>query len=69
MNDRVGTSGRHGVFAVVGIDKKLKTADLRLLGGTQPTDKDIPWTMLVYLDEEDANQAAARVVRESTDKI
>jgi hypothetical protein len=69
MDDRVGTAGRHGVFAVVGIDKKRKTADLRSLGGTRPTDEGIPWSMLVYLDEGDANQAAARVVREATDKV
>lgn len=69
MDDRVGTAGRHGVFAVVSIDKKLKTADLQLLGGTQPIEKGIPWTMLIYLDKEDVNQAAARIVKEATDKI
>jgi hypothetical protein len=67
INDRVGSSGLHGVFAVIGIDEKLKTADLQLLGGTQSIEKGIPWTILSYLDEEDVNQAAARVVREATE--
>jgi len=37
-----------------------------LLGGTQPIEEGVPWTLLVYLDEEDVNQAAARIVRETT---
>jgi hypothetical protein len=65
--DRVGATGRHGVFVVAAVHKSPNVVDLRLLP-SGPVEKGIPWTTLVYLDEEDANQAAARVVREATEK-
>jgi hypothetical protein len=46
-------------LAVVGVDKKSKTADLQFVTGNGPVVQGVPWTALQYMDEEDANQAAA----------
>jgi hypothetical protein len=64
--DRVGAVGREGVFVVVGVHENPNLADLRPLKGGA-VQKGIPWRTLTFLDEEDASQAAARVVRESTE--
>jgi hypothetical protein len=68
-HDRVTAQGHHGVLAVVDVDKKSKTADLQFVTGDGPVLQGVPWTALHYMDEEDVNQAAARVVREATDKV
>jgi hypothetical protein len=65
-HDRVTTLGHNGVFAVVDVDDKSKTAALQTVTGDGPVLQDVPWTTLQYMDEEDANQAAARVVSEAT---
>ena len=65
-HDRVTAQGHNGVLAVVDVDKKLKTADLQFVTGDGPVVQGVSWTALQYMDEEDANQAAARVVREAT---
>ena len=67
-HDRVTTLGHHGVFAVVDVDNKSKTAALQTVTGDGPVLQDIPWTTLQYMDKEDVNQAAARIVRETTEK-
>jgi hypothetical protein len=59
VGDRVGALGRYGVFAIVRVHTNPDVVDFRLLdGGT--IEHGIPWTTLVYLDEEDVNQAAAQ---------
>jgi hypothetical protein len=63
--DRVEAIGREGVFVVVGVQENPNLADLRPLKGG-PVQKAIPWRTLTFLDEEDASQAAARIVREAT---
>jgi hypothetical protein len=67
-HDRVTTQGHNGVLAVVAVVKKSKTADLQFVTGDGPVVQGVPWTALQYMDEEDENQAAARVVRESTER-
>jgi hypothetical protein len=62
--DRVGFAEHKGVFEVV--DVHPDTITLRSLKGG-PLEAGIPWSMLVFLDEEDTSQAAVRVVRESTE--
>ena len=65
--DRVGAIGRDGVFVVIAVHENPNLVDLRLLKGG-PMQKGIPWTALTFLDEEDANQATVRIVREATKK-
>jgi hypothetical protein len=61
-HDRVTAQGHNGVLAVVDVDKKSKTADLQFVTGDGPVLQGVPWTALQYMDEEDVNQAAARIV-------
>jgi hypothetical protein len=63
--DRVGAIGREGVFLVVKVHENPNVVDLRLLKGG-PMQESIPWTTLTFLDEEDASQVVARIVRETT---
>jgi hypothetical protein len=68
IGDRVGANGRNGVFVVCEVNLKSKTADIRLLkGANSPVETGIPWSTLTFFDQEDASQAAARVVREATE--
>ncbi len=64
-HDRVTAEGHNGVLAVVSVDDKTKTVDLQFVTGDGPVVTGVPWTALHYMDEEDANPAAAR---ESTEK-
>lgn len=67
IGDRVGVNGRNGVFVVCEVRHSAKSADLRLLKEkNSPVESAIPWSMLVFLDKEDASQAAVRIVREAT---
>ena len=63
--DRVGAIGREGAFLVVKVHENPNLVDLRPLKGG-PSQKAIPWRTLTFLDEEDANRSAARIVRETT---
>ena len=65
-HDRVTAQGHNGVLAVVDVDKESKTADLQFVTGDGPVMQGVPWTALQYMDEEDVNQAAARIVPEAT---
>jgi hypothetical protein len=58
--------GHNGVFAIIGIYKDTNTVDLQWLKETH-IEKGVPWTSLIFTDEEDASQAAARIVREATE--
>ncbi len=64
--DRVSTPKLKDVFVVVDVRENPNVVNLRLLKGTLML-KDIPWRMLTFLDEEDASQAAARIVKEATE--
>jgi hypothetical protein len=50
------------VFAVAKVRKESKTADLILLPRRDFIEKEVPWGSLVYMDEEEVNQVAARIV-------
>ena len=67
-HDRVTALGHNGVLVIVDVDKKSKSVDLQFVTGDGPVIRGVPWTALRYMDEEDVNQAAARVVREATEK-
>jgi len=66
-HDRVTTKEHHGVFTVVNVDDKSKVVALQTVTGDGPVLSGVPWTSLTYMGEEDANQAAVRIVRDSTD--
>jgi hypothetical protein len=66
-HDRVTTQGRNGVFAVVDVDNGSKTVALQTVTGDGPVLQSVPWTSLQYMDQEDVNQAAARIVRKATE--
>jgi hypothetical protein len=53
-HDRVTTLEHHGVFAVVDVDDKSKTAALQTVTGDGPVLQSVPWTTLQYMDEEAA---------------
>ena len=65
--DRVGAIGRDGVFLVVKVHENPNMVDLRPLKGG-PSQKGIPWRTLTFLDEEETSQAAARIVREASER-
>jgi len=67
VGDRVDAIGHHGAFVVSKIDAKLQTAELKRLG-RQGLTLNVGWHHIGFLDEQDASQAAARLVREATDK-
>jgi|HubBroStandDraft_4_1064222.scaffolds.fasta_scaffold1032438_2 hypothetical protein len=64
IGDRVGFADHTGVFVVLEVHQD--SVKLQALKGG-PVEAGIPWSMLVFLDEEDASQAAARIVREATE--
>jgi len=65
-HDRVTAQGYNGVFAVLDVDAKSKTADLQFVTGDGPVVRGVAWTTLSYMDKEDVNQAPVRTVRETT---
>ena len=74
VGDHVAAIGHSGTFEVTGINEHGRTADLKLRHSDKLLTR-VPWTALSYgTDEqqkksrEDVNQAAARIVREDTDK-
>jgi hypothetical protein len=65
--DRVGVNGRNGVFAVVAVQRIPNIVDLQPLKGG-PVEKSIPWTVLTFMDEENASQTADRLAREAAEE-
>jgi hypothetical protein len=65
--DRVAALGHNGAFVVYSINISVRSAELKLIGHDLALSS-IPWGALTFLDEEDASQAAARIVREATEK-
>jgi len=69
VDDRVSIlTNQREIYAVLAVHRKPKTVDLVLLPHREFIEKGIPWGSLVYMDEEETNQAAARIVRETTDQ-
>jgi len=63
----VFASGLKGEFKVVNVDEPRGVANLELMSGTHKVETHIPFDA-IRLAREDVNQAAARVVREATEK-
>ena len=64
------------VYRVIRVGEKFKVVDLEMIAAPHYAKADVPWGSLVYLpkptkrpEREDVNQAAARIVREATDKV
>jgi len=72
IGDRVFLTAKHGgPFVVVAVYAETQTVDVKPMKADQGmpfVDKNIPWDVLRFADEEDASQAAARIVREATEK-
>ena len=64
--DRVSVRGEKGAFVVYSVNSMVEAADVKLIG-KDLTLSAMPWDALTFLDEEDAIQAAARIVREATE--
>jgi hypothetical protein len=64
--DRVSAAGHEGAFIVYSVDGSIKVAELKQIGRDFAIST-VPWNTLRFLDEEDASQAAARIVREATE--
>jgi hypothetical protein len=67
LDQIVAASGKNGVFKVIRVDEGQSVADLELTTGTHFIEKNIPFNSIHPLDE-DFSQAAARIVREATEK-
>jgi hypothetical protein len=65
QGDRVVALGHKGDFVISSVDSDLCTAELKPTGRGFALST-IPWSTLTLLDEEDASQATARIVREAT---
>lgn len=65
QGDHVVALGHKGAFVISSVDGDLCTAELKPTGRGFALST-IPWSTLTFLDEEDATQAAARIVREVT---
>ena len=63
--DRVSVRGEKGTFVVYSVNSMVEAANVKLMG-TDHALSAMPWDALTFLDEEDESQAAARIVREST---
>lgn len=50
--DRVGAKGHTGVFEVVRVDSKIRTVDIGLANGMGLLVPNVPWTALVFVDDE-----------------
>jgi len=52
IHDRVTVQGRNGVYTVVDVDERMKTASLQTVTGDGPVLAGLPWTTLAYMGEE-----------------
>lgn len=59
--------GRAGIFRVVKADESQGLADLELMSGTHFIERAIAFSAIKAF-KEDASQAAARIVREATER-
>ena len=63
VGDRVDAIGHHGAFVVFEINTKLQTAKLTRIGSPGLI-LNVGWHHIGFLDEPDASQTAARIVRD-----
>jgi hypothetical protein len=65
--EHVVALGHKGAFVISSVDGDLCTAELKPTGDGFALST-IPWSKLAFLDEEDDSQAAARILREATQR-
>jgi hypothetical protein len=66
VGDRVSATEQKGTYVVYEVDASIRAAELQEMGSDLRISS-VPWESLTFLDEEDASQAAARIVREATE--
>lgn len=52
IGDRVVALGHHGTFQVIGVHAESLTVDVRLIGPEDCYERDIPWSVLLFLDSD-----------------
>jgi len=57
--NRVTTDGETGTFVIYGVNKSLRTAELKLMGDDLRLSC-MPWDALTFLDKEDATEPRRR---------
>ena len=60
--NRVTAHGETGTFLIYSVDKSLRTAELKLMGGDLRLSS-MPWDALTFLDKEDASRAATTIAK------
>jgi hypothetical protein len=67
QHDRVIAQGQNGVYTIVDVDEKARTATLQTVTGDGPVIPNVPWAALGYMDAEDEKQVAARIIDEKAE--
>lgn len=52
IGDRVIALGQHGTFQVIRVHTENLTVDLKLIGPADCYERDVAWTVLLFLDSE-----------------
>ena len=63
--DRVSAVGQNGAFVISEVNRKRRTAELKLIGPDFRL-REIPWGALTFRDELDTSQNAARIARKAS---
>lgn len=66
--NRVMAPGKTGTFVIYGVDKSLRTAELKLMGGDLRLSC-MPWDVLTFLDQEDASRAATPIAKKPPKRL
>jgi hypothetical protein len=66
--NRVTAHGETGTFVIYSVDKSLRTAELKLMGGDLRLSS-MPWHVLTFLDNEDASRAATMIAKKPPKKL
>jgi hypothetical protein len=66
--DRVMALGETGTFVIYSVDKSLRTAELKLMGGDLRLSS-MPWDVLTLFDKEDASRAATTIAKKPPKRL
>jgi len=66
--NRVTAHGETGRFVIYSVDKCLRTAELKLMGGDLRLSS-MPWDALTFLDKEDASRAGTTVREKPPERL
>jgi hypothetical protein len=50
IGDRVVALGHYGTFQAIGVHAETLTVDVKLIGPADCYERDIPWSVLLFLD-------------------